>query len=204
MKEDYDSSNNNNNNNNTNTNNNNGIKESIKDEMNMDIDIVKRAIRHLKFYDCVIMSDVLQFSNRYQLTKNIYLLQNDWSMLHEIQEFCSIDLTKPPSYQAIMKILLKLGSGLTVGEMIESIDHKFFHGIDIRRLLAICQEHVLIRRIHEFPLYIPGDDNDNDRQIGTILKTALHGNEHLDSICSSKGISHKDIESLPNIVIVYK
>jgi hypothetical protein len=106
-----------------------------------------------------------------------------------------------------MKILLKLGSVLTVGEMIESIDHKLFHGIDIRRLLAICQEHLIIIRIHEFPLYIPsGIDNDtfNDRQIGSILKTALHGNEHLDSICCSKGISHKDIEMLPNIVIVYK
>lgn len=147
--------------------------EDVREDIGMDIDCIKRALRVLSFYQCVIISDILQFSNVYQLTTRARGLLSDRKVLRDMRDFCSIGMLansqnsgsdncshsqKIPSLNSIVKILLQLRPGVSLRDLMVVMmnngdSYNDMQGIDLRRLLAIAQELQIISRKHEFPFY---------------------------------------------------
>ena len=126
----------------------------------VDIECVKRCLRTLIFYDCVVISDVVQFTNVYQLQKNIQPLINDISILQRIQSFCCVNQQEPPDLGNIVRFLLKFRPGKQLSEVLVSAGVELLYGIDVRRLIAIAQDCNIISRLHEYPVYILRQEQD--------------------------------------------
>jgi hypothetical protein len=187
------------------------------DEVNNDIDMgmdkncIKRCLRVLMLYNCVLISDILQFSNIYYLDENTpSRIENDTSnvLLREIQLFCATDPCSLPMVEQIVKILLNVRPGYNLKYVIEKyLNPSDLSGIDLRRLLAIAQEKKLIYRMHEYPHFIGEieqlDPNQINQNTINVLKH-LDGRECLDAICCKFELSHQDVIDMPNVIIVYK
>lgn len=126
----------------------------------VDIECVKRCLRTLIFYDCVVISDVVQFTNVYQLQKNIQPLISDISILQRIQSFCCVNQQEPPDLGNIVRFLLKFRPGIQLSEVLLSAGVELLYGIDVRRLIAIAQDCNIISRLHEYPVYILRQEQD--------------------------------------------
>ena len=130
------------------------IKKIASRKPPIDIECVKRCLRTLLFYDCVIISDVIQLSNVYQLTPAVHSIISDNSTMLDIQGFSCVDPDAPPSLHNIIKFLLKFRPGKQLSHILLSGGADLVIGIDIRRLIAIAQNYKVITRLHEYPMYI--------------------------------------------------
>ena len=130
------------------------IKKIASRKPPIDIECVKRCLRTLLFYDCVIISDAIQLSNVYQLTHTVQSVISDNSIMQEIQKFCCVDPEAPPGIHNIIKFLLKFRPGKQLSHILISIGVDSVTGIDIRRLIAIAQDYKIITRLHEYPVYL--------------------------------------------------
>jgi hypothetical protein len=135
-----------------------------------------------------------------------------------------------PSLAYIAKLLLQLRPGFSLRNIMASMltskstsDCKEVQGIDLRKLLAIAQERHIISRKHEFPFYSSNIEitvvNNANAAVALVekdttttrncclLKDLLikeQQNECLDQICCSHNISHNQLVSCKNVLIIYK
>jgi nitrogen permease regulator 2-like protein len=130
------------------------IKKIASRKPAIDIDCVKRCLRTLLFYDCVVISDAIQFTNIYQLQKAVHSIVTDVSTMMSIQAFCCIDPEDPPNITDIIRFLLKFRPGKQLSQVLISAGVDLLRGLDVRRLVAIAQDFKIITRLHEYPVYI--------------------------------------------------
>jgi hypothetical protein len=132
----------------------------------IDIECVKLCLRTLVFYDCVIISDMIQLSNMYQLQSSAQVTLCDDIIMMKIQSFCSSNSEMLPNLFNLKKFLLKFRPGKPLSQVIISAGVELLVGIDIRRLIAIAQDYKVIKRLHEYPIYMyqqeKGDDMETD------------------------------------------
>jgi Nitrogen permease regulator 2 len=136
----------------------------------VDIECVKRCLRTLMFYDCVVISDVVQFTNVYQLQKNVQPLICDISILQRIQSFCCVKQQEPPDLGNIVRFLLKFRPGKQLSQVLVSAGVELLYGIDVRRLIAIAQDFNIISRLHEYPVYILRQEQEKSGTTSTPLQ----------------------------------
>jgi hypothetical protein len=189
----------------------------------IDIECVRRCLRALLFYDCIVISDIVQLSNIYALQRqhqrplsmspdinhsdgslrsctdlggNIFGTPSDPTgskLMQEIFEFssttagnCRIDSPgggggqdghasrgkvgddRARQVADVTKLLLKFRAGKQLGQVLLSSGVDALVGLDLRRLLAIAQDKGLLRRLHEYPVYIcrPPDGSHNGHSAG--------------------------------------
>lgn len=119
----------------------------------IDMECVKLCLRTLLFYDCVIISDMIQLSNIYQLQSSAQLTLCDDIIMMKIQSFCSSNSEILPKLFNLKKFLLKFRPGKPLSQVIVSAGVEALIGIDIRRLIAVAQDFNVIKRLHEYPVY---------------------------------------------------
>lgn len=141
----------------------NHIKKIASTIPPIDIDCVKRCLRTLLFYDCVMITDVVQFSNIYQLQNPIKKIISDNNIMIKIQHFCCVNLNFLPSITNVLKILLKFQPGKQLCQILISSGVELLVGIDIRRLIAIAQNCKILARLHEYPIHMFKQNNINIR-----------------------------------------
>ena len=107
----------------------------IARDAEMDLDCVKRCLRVLQFYKCIIMTDIFHFTNVYQQCEGLGFL--DHGLLAEFESFCAIDGSAvlsegmtmgaggleggvTPKGRQIVRLLLSLRAGRTIGELLSS------------------------------------------------------------------------------------
>ena len=152
------------------------IKKIASKKPPIDIECVRRCLRTLLFYDCVIISDVINLSNVYQLQRAAMNIIGDTSIMTDIQSFCCVDTEAPPNINNIIRFLLKFRPGKQLGHILISAGVDLLSGIDIKRLLSIAQDFKLITRLHEYPVYM--------------FKQRIEGN-----VCGGSGNDSKNIAS---------
>lgn len=130
------------------------IKKIASRKPAIDIDCVKRCLRTLLFYDCVVISDTIQFTNVYQLQKAVHSIITDVKVMTSIQAFCCINPEDPPNITDIIKFLLKFRPGKQLSQVLISAGVDVLQGLDVRRLIAIAQDFKIITRLHEYPVYM--------------------------------------------------
>ena len=143
----------------------------------MDIDIVKRALRTLLHYKCIIIYDKIRFSNIYQLTtygRDILLStsspsasanlhkstsqnkvsskgQNYDSILQDLIIFCSVDTHTPISHSVILQLLVQFRPTIQLSTIV-LIMQPYLTGLNLRKFLAYTQHYKLIQRVYEYPV----------------------------------------------------
>lgn len=188
-----------------------GGKVEQSSDMGLDLDCVKLGLQALWSYGCIIVSDRLQFTNVYSVNTKWFDAEETaekTAILSDVQAFCAMDSDNKPSIARITKILRALQPGVKLKQVIQySLDISDLSGIDLRKLIAISQEKLLIRRMHEYPIYYNECDLSGKRSaefIDPCLAGCLDGSECLDSICCSLGKAQKEILSSSHIHIIYK
>ena len=224
----------------------------------IDIECVRRCLRTLLFYDCIIISDIVQLSNVYVLQRlpcqqtrsstvdgignsshchhHMYDMIVDPvgnDMMHEIIEFSSLSidpyrnmneaqenhhrnnhhsLSSIDEYNRrtanVTKLLLKFRAGKQLGQVLLSCGVNALVGLDIRRLLAIAQDRGLLRRLHEYPVYVcrslPGchpqsmenaNGNTFDYRNNTNIGAGVRGRSNMHDNEGSRGHNYGDMNS---------
>ena len=152
----------------------------------MDIDIVKRALRTLLHYKCIIIYDKIRFSNIYQLTtygRDILLStsspsasatlhkstsqnqnkvsskgQNYESIIQDLIIFCSVDIHTPIS-SIILQLLVQFKPTIQLSTIV-LIMQPYLTGLNLRKFLAYTQHNKLIQRIYEYPVDVLSQSGD--------------------------------------------
>jgi hypothetical protein len=154
----------------------------IVNDAEMDLDFVKRSLALLEFYGAIVVSDIFRFSNIYALDSELgmqYL--SDPNVISEMIDFAYTPelsakglLETPPNPRDIISFLLRLQPGVTVAQALlqmvaatapQQIQYyqqtsngnpkNFLKGVDISRLIAFAQVSGIIRRVYEYPVYLP-------------------------------------------------
>ena len=136
----------------------------------IDEECVQRCVMTLLFYDCVIISDTVKLTNVYEHCNldSFINLENSHSM-DEIIEFCCVSKVIL-SHADFIRFLMKFRFGEQLGKVLMSTDIlESLIGVDLRRLLAILQEKKLLRRVHEYPIYIYNNNNSNNNNSNMLL-----------------------------------
>eukprot|EP00826_Nyctotherus_ovalis_P041754 TRINITY_DN4247_c0_g3_i3.p1 TRINITY_DN4247_c0_g3~~TRINITY_DN4247_c0_g3_i3.p1 ORF type:complete len:333 (+),score=67.81 TRINITY_DN4247_c0_g3_i3:1398-2396(+) len=122
-----------------------GIKCIQQLTANVDISIVKNAIRYLQKLQCVALVDIFQYGNCYAL-KDLKALIDSTEMQRECMEYAEIrDDTEDP-----VELFKELATSPSVEDFIYSHEEL---KVDIRRLVAFGVVNKIIRRI-QFHVYI--------------------------------------------------
>lgn len=129
------------------------IKNIASRKPAIDIECVRRCLRTLLFYDCVVITDTVRLTNIYQLQKSVHSMITDSGVMTEIQSFCCVNSEEPPSLRNIARFLLKLRPGKTLSQVLISLGMDCLRGINVRRLIAVAQDFNIITRLHEYPVY---------------------------------------------------
>ena len=120
-------------------------------ETDIGIDLIKKALQHLLYYECIRMIDIFQYSNMYAVTESIYTVFHT----EELQRMCINFVSKPgfpvPSFREVMALYCDMRPGVRLSQLFSSqnssnINHKSF--------IAFGLLKGFIRRVHEYPLYI--------------------------------------------------
>ena len=152
----------------------------------VDIECVRRCLRTLIYYDCVIIADIVQLSNVYVLEeRHRYRYRGGrtigrgrgrestggkpvWEtvanprgsdVLRDVVEFAvsggPVDAASAAERSAsVTKFLLKFRGAKQLGQVLLSCGPGALTGLDLRRLLAVAQDRGLLRRLHEYPVYV--------------------------------------------------
>jgi hypothetical protein len=172
----------------------------ISDDADMDIECVKRCLRVLHLYGCILVTGIFQFSNVYMLSCPDVMRLLDSSELRDIQRFSELPGAGAgaggdrAAAVALLQLICAFTPGSTIGQLL--FRHKnVLKGYDIRRLVAICQHHGIIRRIYRHPVlavaaadaggegFIPGDPQ----------SYVFTGASTLEAICFNSEITFKEV-----------
>ncbi|KAF5389804.1 hypothetical protein D9757_003726 [Collybiopsis confluens] len=141
-----------------------------------DIELTRSAISHLLYYQVIMTVDIFQFSNMYTLRKSIQWLASEF----HVKEECGPYSAKPgkythahlpvarlartlvrylgfpiPDWPKLLHLYSRLKPGRTVLEWMEEYDVQKL-GIDVRRFMSFGVIKGFLRRVHRYPVFIPG------------------------------------------------
>jgi hypothetical protein len=122
----------------------------------MDIELVKRAVQHLVYYDCArLVHDVMQSSNRYTAMAQLTRLMHH----RGLQSAClkAVRLTAQRSTAPPLTAIMRLYAALRphqplVATLRELEGHAWLAHFDLRGFITFGLVHGLIRRVHKYPL----------------------------------------------------
>jgi len=152
----------------------------------VDMECVRRCLRTLIYYDCVILADIVQLSNVYVLEgrhrhhhgggrgrgrgrgstggKPIWETvagPGGSDVLRDVVEFASVGLPDGVSAEqlaqrsaSVTNFLFKFRGAKQLGQVLLSCGPGALVGMDLRRLMAVVQDRGLLRRLHEYPVYV--------------------------------------------------
>ncbi|WWD09207.1 hypothetical protein V865_007329 [Kwoniella europaea PYCC6329] len=115
--------------------------------------LTRETLKHMLYYQVVMMIDIFQYSNMYTLKPAISRLGSDETIINE----CPPYVTRPgfphPEWPVLLRLYSKLTPGVTVHQWIES-NEVLSLGIDPRRFVSFGIIKGFLRRVHRWPKMI--------------------------------------------------
>ncbi|TDL24839.1 NPR2-domain-containing protein [Rickenella mellea] len=119
-----------------------------------DMDLTRKAISHLLYYQVIMMIDIFQYSNMYTLCKSIQWLADEAN----VREECGSYVTKPdrevPHWPQLLHLYSRLKQGKSIFEWMQEYDVEDL-GVDPRRFTSFGVIKGFLRRVHRWPVFIP-------------------------------------------------
>jgi len=166
-----------------------------------DYRLVKKAIKHLLYYGCVLLLDVFSFSAMYAPTAKIGEFVQDT----DVQSECSRYITVPGPHARELSgtTIIKLYCSLKQGQPIRHwyMEHAdILEGIDIRRFITFGVIKGFLYRVHKYAIATSRGSKVKAKgeEMGTgdaELKKFLDGTHCFDEICTELGISERELMS---------
>ncbi|EIW65977.1 hypothetical protein TREMEDRAFT_70382 [Tremella mesenterica DSM 1558] len=120
---------------------------------NADPALTRETIRHMLFYQVVMLVDIFQFSNSYTLKPSITHLAADETIIRECGPYSTLPSYTPPFWPVLLSLYSKLQSGLSVHRWAEE-NSVIQLGIDPRRFVSFGIIKGFLRRVHRWPLLV--------------------------------------------------
>ncbi|QRW06546.1 nitrogen permease regulator 2 [Ceratobasidium sp. AG-Ba] len=92
----------------------------IAELADVDLELGRESVRHLLFYQCIIMTDIFQYSNIYTLKPSIQWLANDPGVKEECPGYVTLPGHAPASWPDLLRLYSRLTNSKTVHEWLES------------------------------------------------------------------------------------
>lgn len=179
-----------------------GLASSLKPE------VVLTFLKNLIHLNLAILVDIFQFSNIYVLTDGIHKLLSDDELfnrfvLASVKKEISI---VPPGFEAdLRKIVLSFDKKTIFADILAQYNDTF-KVIQPLQMLRFLQAHGIVRRAHEYPIKMVGDDilfqnaREKFSKVGS-LKELIDKGACLDEMCVELEVSKGFLtENLQNVV----
>lgn len=168
--------------------------DKIISQSEMSPEIVKNAIKHLIYYDCVRLVDIFEFNNRYTVLPTIRNLYED----KDLQLSCIMSVTlnpkrKLPTISNIFKIYSQFRPHIDVKNIYKK-NNLVELNIDIKKLINYGVLNNIIRLVRKYPLRL----SSNESSITQTLQQYIDGKHSLDKIAVNLGVSKKELEKFFN------
>ena len=133
-----------------------GVKfaKKISLDADVDIEIVKRCLRALLYYNCCALIDIFQYSNRYSPTARAQqVFSCDRALQLQCRDFVTRPGQTPLSLDALVRLYLSFSPAVTVLEVLQRLAHsRAFEALDHRRVITFGAVHGLLQRMHCYPI----------------------------------------------------
>ncbi|KAF8606956.1 NPR2-domain-containing protein [Ceratobasidium sp. AG-I] len=148
--------------------------KKIAELADVDLDLGRLCVQHLLFYQCIIMTDIFQFSNIYALKPAIQWLANDPGVQEECPAYVTLPGHPPASWPDLLRLYSRLTNSKTVHEWLESSSPStvpptpnhltpsssspslgITSTIDPRRFVSFGVIKGFVRRVRRWPVLLP-------------------------------------------------
>ncbi|WVQ85332.1 hypothetical protein IAT38_007497 [Cryptococcus sp. DSM 104549] len=135
--------------------------------------LTRETLRHMLYYQVVMMIDIFQYSNMYTLKPIISRLATDETVISECASYVTRRGFPLPEWPILLRLYSRLLPGVTVHEWMEA--HEVISlGIDPRRFVSFGIIKGFLRRVNRWPklvekrepLIVPPEHPDKAKRVG--------------------------------------
>eukprot|EP00698_Gefionella_okellyi_P018348 TRINITY_DN5490_c0_g1_i1.p1 TRINITY_DN5490_c0_g1~~TRINITY_DN5490_c0_g1_i1.p1 ORF type:complete len:380 (-),score=90.67 TRINITY_DN5490_c0_g1_i1:867-2006(-) len=171
----------------------------IAQRAEVDSTIVQAALRHLQYYNAVMMVDVFQFSNVYAVTPQFRVLCHSRTLLEECAAFCQRPGRDRTTTGAVLRTLAAMRPGVTMATVCQHTNTQD-EGIDEQRLVLWALRRGILRRVHVYPvmprdLHVPAQHR---------AARFLDGTHSMDEICTSLACHASEVGLPSNVHLIQR
>lgn len=173
------------------------------------IDLAKTALRHLLYYDTILLVDIFFFSSCYAPRPGIHdFINNTDGMVDECAGYVSHGSARVSNFMLI-KLMMGFAPGKSIKEWIMNQQDAGFdvmHYVDIRRLVQFGVIKGCLYRVHKYVVskqYLAGLATGQSRPVqgGDPMQKYTDGCHHFDEIITEQNLTNDEImdklKSLP-------
>ncbi|KAG8774762.1 Nitrogen permease regulator 2 [Ceratobasidium sp. 428] len=143
----------------------------IAELADVDLELGRASVQHLLFYQCIIMTDIFQYTNIYTLKPSIQWLANDPGVKEECPGYVTLPGHTPASWPDLLRLYSRLTNSKTVHEWLESCSPSasprspgpnsmgasnpdIISTIDPRRFVSFGVIKGFVRRVRRWPVLL--------------------------------------------------
>lgn len=178
---------------------------NIAAEADVELNLVKANLQNLLYYKFLKLVSVFQYSNVYSVTCEINKLMEDSHLQQECTKFVAKSERNPPEFCDVFMLYSQFTPGTTVKDICTRQTNPHNQRVDERKLVQFGVMKGLLRRMHQYPIILPGQPTTS--RVQSISKY-FDGRNNFDQICCQTGLSHHEleekIEADASVVIVWR
>ncbi|CAG5132623.1 unnamed protein product [Candidula unifasciata] len=165
--------------------------KKIAAEADVEVNLVKADLQNLLHYKILTLVPIFQYSNVYTVTREINKLREDAHLQQECLKFVAKSERSLPDLQDVLMLYCDFTPGTTVKDLCTRHNNPHSLKVDERKLAQFGVMKGLLRRIHQYPVALPGEPISSRIQPFVRL---LDGKHNFDQICCETGMSHRELE----------
>ncbi|KJZ71625.1 hypothetical protein HIM_09019 [Hirsutella minnesotensis 3608] len=173
----------------------------IAHEASVSLDLAKTALRHLLYYDTILLLDMFFFASCYAPRPGIHdFIRNLDGMVDECAGYVSHGRARVANYHLI-KLMTSFSQGKSIKEWIMASNENGFNvltHVDVRRFVQFGVIKGCLYRVHKYVMskqYLAALATGQSRATtgGDSLQKYTDGNHHFDQIITEKNMTDSDV-----------
>ncbi|RUS23469.1 nitrogen permease regulator 2 [Endogone sp. FLAS-F59071] len=148
-----------------------------------------------KYYGCVIMVDIFQFSNIYAVKPDVMRLMEDRGLQNECRDYVTKQGLIAPPIAKIFLLYCALKHGTTLRKWIDE-NGVMLIPMDIRRFISFGVIKNFLYRVHKYPILTDAAPESVRKRIPEPLLPYLDGQHHYDEICTEFWYSAREMDEV--------
>ncbi|XP_059169672.1 GATOR complex protein NPRL2-like isoform X2 [Physella acuta] len=165
----------------------------IAAEADVELNLVKASLQNLLHYKFMTLVPIFQYCNKYVTAPDIQKLVEDVRLQEECVRFVAKSDRSPPEFRDVFGLYSAFSNAVTVKHLCLRQKNPHVFRVDERKLVQFGMMKALIRRVHEYPIALPGEPLTAALQP---LHKYLDGRYTMDQICCQTGLSHEELHEL--------
>ncbi|XP_012935060.1 GATOR complex protein NPRL2 [Aplysia californica] len=163
----------------------------IAAEADVELNLVKANLQNLLYYKFLKLVPIFQYSNVYCVTRQINKLMEHTHLQQECLKFVAKSERNLPEFRDVFMLYCQFTPGTTVKDICTRQSNPHNLRVDERKLVQFGVMKGLMRRMHQYPVVLPGQPSTS--RVQPILKW-LDGRYNFDQICCETGLSHHELQ----------